>query len=415
MRPWIGSVIVLVLLVPAASGQDWHPVSEKATGVTLGKPVLSRAVTPPAGQLLPIPSQAAEYHVAQYPGDLDRLQEPTFAPGNSMFQTRYQVPNAAEEQFNCGVVAGPPPGTYAPPPGAPNSFMQGMKDCWNRLWNPTPGTQPLGGWDARSDQSFRDFISPVSNPAYFEDPRSLTELRPIFMFLKSPSDNPLMTGGRSFIFNLQGRVSINDRWSIVLHRLGFAKVDPGDGALGGFSGGTGLTDLQIGTKYTFYRDDRSNTLAAAGVSFEIPVGSDSVLAGTGAGMTPYLSFGQGLGDFHFLASAGYRLGFTDATSDFVFTSLHLDYGFFKRIYPLVELNWYHYTANGTARPVNFEGTDLFNLGATDVAGRNYLTVALGLRLRITEGLQTGIAYETALVGTNGQERYRIIFDLIFRY
>jgi hypothetical protein len=403
-----------------SGGQEWRPVTEppSGNGISLGKPRVKVTSSPAIHITLPIPAEAAQYHAVRHPGDLGKLPEPTFFPGSQNYRTTYQAPSSAEEAFNCGVVAGPAPAPYgAPaPPGGPHPFFQGVKDCWNRVWNPTPSPgHPLSQWDARSDQCFKDFISPISNPAYFEDPRSLTEIRPIFMYRKSPGDNPLMRGGNSFVFNLQGRISINDRWSFVLHRLGFANINPGDGALGGYDGGSGLTDLMIGTKYTFYRDDRSNTLAAAGVSFEIPIGNDDVLSGTGGGLTPYLSFGQGFGDFHFLASAGYRFGFNDSTSDFFYTSLHLDYGFFKRFYPLVEINWYHYTSNGTSRPVDFEGTDLFNLGATDVAGKNFVTLALGFRLKLTESLQTGIAYETGLVGSDGLERYRIIFDLIFRY
>jgi hypothetical protein len=417
MRLWLGIWMLLAGFFPCQA-QEWRPVPDVKgqPGITLGKPRVKTTVSPVSAIQLPLPSETALYHSARHPGDLGKLSEPTFPPSSPNYHKTFQPPVGAEEAFNCGVVGGPAPAPYGAPGHGGHPFFQGVKDCWNRLWNPTPSPgHPLGGWDARSDQCFKDFISPISNPAYFEDPRSLTEIRPILMYRKAPDDSPLMRGGNLFVFNLQGRISINDRWSIVLHRLGFASVNPGDGTIDGFDGGTGLTDLQIGTKYTFYRDDRTNTLAAAGVSFEIPIGSDSVLSGTGAGVTPYLSFGQGWGDFHFLATAGYRFGFNDSTSDFFFTSLHLDYGFFKRIYPLVEVNWYHYTSNGTSRNVDFEGTDLFNLGATDVEGKNFVTLALGLRLKLTEGLQTGIAYETALTGNNGLDRYRIIFDLIFRY
>lgn len=256
----------------------------------------------------------------------------------------------------------------------------------------------------------------MTNPTFFEDPRSLTEFRTIFSYVRSPSDNPLMLGGNIYDFILQGRVSINDRWSLVLHRLGVASVNPGDGALNGYSGGTGITDLQIGTKYTFFRDTRSETLLAAGVSFEIPIGSSSVLAGSGASVVPYLSYGQGfLQNWHFLASTGYRFGYTGGASDFYFLSAHIDYGFFKRFYPFAEVNWFYYTKNGSLQPVNFEGGDLMNIGATQVEGRSLVTVGLGMRYKFTEGFQAGFAYEFPVSGRDMIEDYRLMVDLIFRY
>jgi|GEM_PF-2634110 len=39
-----------------------------------------------------------------------------------------------------------------------------------------------------SDHCFDDFISPISNPFFFEDPRSLTEVRGIFIENSLPSE-----------------------------------------------------------------------------------------------------------------------------------------------------------------------------------------------------------------------------------
>ncbi len=437
-------LFTLMCLPGLSPAQEWRPISASptdTTGITLGKPRSSRPQENPALQALPAPpTSSVVIHQASRPADMESPAAPTFGSATTLFRTGYQQPMTPEEQFNCGVVPGassqpgwfgsgggstqpPPPAGWstgpapggAPPPGG-HPWYQGIKDCWNRVCNPGAGGQGLfGGWDARSDHAFDSFISPVTNPTYFEDPRSLTEWRPIFIYQKAPSDNPLLAGGSMFVFNLQGRISINDRWSIILHRLGFASVDPGDGALGGFGGGTGLTDLQIGTKYTFYRDDRSNTLAAVGVSFDIPIGSNDVLSGTGAAMTPYLSFGQAFGNWHFLASTGYRWGFSDSTSDFFFLSAHIDYSFFNRFYPLAEINWYRYTSSGDTWPVNFEGGDLFNIGATGANGINLVTMGLGFRYKFTEALQLGAVYEFPVTGSDGLEKYRIMFDLIFRY
>jgi hypothetical protein len=87
------------------------------------------------------------------------------------------------------------------------------------------------------------------------------------------------------------------------------------------------------------------------------------------------------------------------------------------LFPLIELNWFHYTNNGNSRPLNFEGTDLFNFGSTNVAGHNYLRMALGARYVPFPWLQFGTAFEFPLATSSSRdiERFRLNFDVIFRY
>ena len=436
MLRWQGCVLLFALTVPL-SAQEWRPVSanktEPSLGITLGKPRSSSTPVSPSYQTQPLPSESTKYQTVRYTGDVDQPPPPQFSYIGTQ-QTGYQGPaNSAEEAFNCGQVPGaagaapPPPvggappfGTAPPPGGPPPSgtpWYQPVKNCWNKIFgggssnNGVPGT-----WDARSDQQFKDFISPMSNPTNFEDPRSLTEFRVIGTYQAAPGDNALLKGGHIFDLNLQGRISINDQWSLILHRLSITNIKTGDGTLGGYSGGTGINDLQVGAKYTFLRDTRSETLLAFGTKFDIPIGSSTVLAGSGWGLTPYLSYGQGfLDNWHLLANGGYRFGFGSGSSDFVYASAHIDYGFFKRFYPLAELNWFHYTSGGNRQPVDFEGGDLANIGATNVAGRNLVTAALGFRFKFSESLQMGAIYEIPVVGSDMMEKYRVGLDLIFRY
>jgi hypothetical protein len=457
MQRWQGCLIVLV--AGPLMAQEWRPVSQikaepaaSQPAIQLGKPRLNRSETTLQGGQ-PLPREAVQYQSARY-NDLANLPAPVLSneqPVQSFLQTRYQGPgSAAEEAFNCGQVPGsggaapggapapyygqpaPPaggaPAPYygqpgaPPPPGGPapasstTPWYQPIKNCWNRIFGGGSGNNGIPGtWDARSDQGFKDFISPVTNPTYFEDPRSLTEFRFIGIYQRAPGDNPLLDGGTIYNFNLQGRISINDNWSLILHRLGFSNIKTGDNAVG-YGGGTGIDDIQLGVKYTFLRDTRSETLLAAGVSFEIPIGSSSVLAGTGAGVTPYLSYGQGfLDNWHFLATGGYRFGFAGGSSDFLFASAHLDYGFFKRFYPLVEMNWYYYTGNGDRQSGDFEGGDLRNIGADNVSGKSLITLAGGFRFKFSDSLQAGIVYEMPVVGTDMLEKYRVMLDFIIRY
>lgn len=48
------------------------------------------------------------------------------------------------------------------------------------------GDDKLLGLFVASDHCFDDFVSPMTNPIFFEDPRTLTELRPIYMHHKLP-------------------------------------------------------------------------------------------------------------------------------------------------------------------------------------------------------------------------------------
>ncbi len=316
----------------------------------------------------------------------------------------------SEEDYNSGVVGGG--GSY----GQPWFSGVSMEGFGN----------PLGGpITFRSDDQFRNFMVPVTNPFLFEPPWSLTEVRPIFMYQKAPTENPLLRGGDIQAYMLQGRLALNERFSFVVHKLGFLAIEP-DGA-GPFvaDDAVGFSEVWLGPKYVLYRDPQRQTVAAIGANFELGVGDGDVGQGTGSGgVTPYLSVGQaiclgrGVGDLHVLAGAGYRFAFDSDRSESGFLSLHVDYDLLglRLVYPLVELNWYHYANNGAARVASFEGQDLFNLGSTNVSGNDVLTLALGLRLRLLhEWIHAGFAYEFPISNREDLLDYRITLDVSFRF
>jgi hypothetical protein len=341
---------------------------------------------------------------AQSPGGMP----PVFAaPG---------VPLSPEEQYNCGVV------TEGPAVGHP--VFAGPRQWFGGLF--AGSTPPAwadwfgirGTFESDHEFDIAGFISPVSNPFFFEDPRALTELRPIFIYQKTPSSNPLFRGGDIEFYALQARLALSERLSFNIHKLGFVSIQPdGIGPLGPHDE-TGFAEIMLGPKYTFWRGVDTDTIAAFGLNFEIASGSDKVFQGTGGGgVTPYLSFAQRFAqDFHFMATAGYRFGFSDARSDLFFTSLHLDYNLFNVVFPLVEMNWYHYTNSGKTRNFDFEGGDLFNFGSSGVEGNDFLSLALGVRVKIAgEAVQTGFIVEFPLLERDDLMDYRIQADLIFRY
>jgi hypothetical protein len=194
-------------------------------------------------------------------------------------------------------------------------------------------------------------------------------------------------------------------------------VPPFDGKRSGFA------EIDLGPKYTFLRNEHSGTLGAVGLTFEIPAGSTRAYQDTGdLSLFPYLTMGQNFGrssygSFNALGEIGYSFAVDSKRSDFFLTSLHLDYdiGNLHKIYPLLELNWRYYSTNGKANVQTFEGGDLINYGATDVSGRNNLSLAPGLRYKFNENFQLGTALEFPIVGTKDLMNFRWTIDFILRY
>jgi hypothetical protein len=323
------------------------------------------------------------------------------------------------EPYNCGVVGQPPP------PAAGGSFWDKCKGIFGSI----PGLAGPFDSDSRhhlfeSDQNFNGFISPVSNPFYFEDPRALTEVRPIFMWQTSPSSNPVFGSGNVEFFGIQARLAITEQFSVVINKLGGIWQQP-DTPTPEFGNNGGFAEIWLGPKYTFLRCDSTGTLGAVGLTFQLPVGSGSVQQDTGdLSLVPYVSFAQSFlkssyGTFNAMATLGYDFRLDNARTESFFTSWHLDYdvGNLHRIYPLIEINWFHYTVSGKVRPLTFDGRDLFNLGSEFVAGQNEASIALGARYKFKgcEAVQLGFAVELPISGNKGMDDFRMTIDMIFRY
>ncbi len=271
-----------------------------------------------------------------------------------------------------------------------------------------------------TDHAYDCFISPVTNPFLFEDPRALTEIRPIFIYQKIPSLQPNFAGGSMFFYGTQARIALGQRFSIVMNKLGGITVN--DGVNAPYGDHTGLAEIWIGPKVTLYRNEDSGTLFAAGATFQIPAGSSSVYQNTGGvSIVPYASFAQSffktsLGHFNALASAGYSFATSNQRSEYAYASAHVDFdvGSNHRFYPLVELNWIQYTRSGNARFIKGEGRDLINFGSIS-KGSGLLTAAVGARFKLTRNTELGAAYEIPAFGNKDFFRGRVTADFIWRY
>lgn len=268
----------------------------------------------------------------------------------------------------------------------------------------------LGGLLVPSDTCFTDFISPITNPVFFEDPRTLTEARIIYLHHKVPG---AALGGSVDLVACQLRAAINDRWSVIATKDGFATssnplIEDG------------WADISAGLKYNLYANYELQRLLSVGLTYELPIGSQRTLQGNGGGLfNLFLSGGAQLGDNgHWITGSGFLLpADRSAESSIWFWSNHFDYRLSSRgIYALAECNWYHYMGEGrafTLAPI--EGGDLFNLGSVGVAGNDIVTGAFGLKYKPGTRMELGVAWELPLTERRDVLENRLTADWILRY
>ena len=274
------------------------------------------------------------------------------------------------------------------------------------------GGGKLFGFIAPTDPCFGGFISPVTNTLFFEDPRTVTELRPLYINHNIPNGSPV-GGGDVQAWAMQFRIALSERLSIIANKDGYLHVT--SDALGE---NDGWADLAAGLKYNLLRDVRNQQIVSTGFVYEIDLGDHEVLQGRGDGEFHFfLSGGAQLGDYgHWVSGSGFRIP-TDRTarSQMWYWSNHWDYALTDSLYSLVELNWYHWMRSGEAAPFNFEGGDVFNLGSADVAGNDIVTGAVGGRFKATESVIFGCAWEIPLTNRRDLLHDRLTVDMILRY
>jgi len=272
----------------------------------------------------------------------------------------------------------------------------------------------LSSWLVPSDHRFDDFISPLTNPVYFEDPRTLTEARFIYLRHQVPLT---ALGGEIQLFALQARAAVTDRLSIIVTKDGFITssnplIDDG------------WTDVNLGLKYNLLADPDAGRLLSAGLSYEIPIGSDQTLQGNGNGVfTPFLSGGLRVGNGHLLSTTGLLLPASPASESRIwYWSNHLDGRIGQSNFFWVgEVNWYHWLGAGEQTSIQgipitgLEGGDLFNLGLAGVSGNDIVTGAVGLRYKPSGHWELGVAWEAPLTDRRDILDNRLTFDCILRY
>jgi hypothetical protein len=254
-------------------------------------------------------------------------------------------------------------------------------------------------------------ISPVVNFVNFEDPVIRTEIRPVYAFHNIPGDF-ITSGGEAHAAGVQVRYAINDRLAVFLNQGGYIEVKPGLGDSFG-----GWADLGFGVKYALIDDEANQFILTPGIGFIVPSGDEEIFHGRGNGeWNFFLSAAKGFGDLHFTGNAGFRLPNESATqSSVLHYSLQADYYVSRYFIPFVVANGWTVVDPGGNLPLTTEGYDFFNFGSSGSDGVTQVTVGAGFRVRVTESIDLGLAYERAVAEPKGLFDDRFTFDVSIRF
>ncbi len=262
----------------------------------------------------------------------------------------------------------------------------------------------------RSDHCFDRFVSPLTNPFFFEDARSLTEVRGIFIDNSLPSG---LGGGDAQVWAGQVRGRLTERFSVIVPRMGYLQVNQ---AAGGAP--TGYLSTPVGGKYNFIRDVENQFLVTAGLTYFIP-GSARAFSNFGDGdFHLFLTAGKQIFDYgHWLSATGFRLpANANYGTQLWYWSNQWDYEIAKGWYPLCGVNWFHWMrSSGLNSGSNVTGLDLINIPVQGVAGQNVVTGVAGLKYKPNPHVELGSGFEFPLTNRTDILHNRLYVDAIFRY
>lgn len=393
----------------ARAREAMEPVSSALAPVSFQEPTNPSPPLPPSSVIPPPPDPPPTIHTVLQPPEA--VAPPTTG-------TMPPPPPPGDVPVNQGVVIDKP---------LQHSFWDRCKDMLNGGGGERASAS--GRCLLQSDHCFDYFASPVTNPFLFEDPRALTELKPLFIYAGAPSTNPIFKGGNEEYYGLQARLAVTERLSLTINELGFITLNPfnpGAGPPGAFSQNTGFAQVELAPKYTFLRSEDWKSVMAGGLIFQIPGGSPKVFQNTGTlGLVPFFSAAKnfclpaGWGSTNLMGTTGYDFAVDNKRSEFYYLNLHWDYNIANTnmFFPFLEMSWFHYTRGGDANTpgFGFEGLDLVNFGSKDVGGRDYLALSPGLRFKLNEHIQAGAAVSWPLLKQKEINDYTLTFDIIFRY
>jgi hypothetical protein len=263
--------------------------------------------------------------------------------------------------------------------------------------------------------SLDEMISPVSSPTVNEDPRNVTDIRPMYMYTSIPKD--FITGGGNYsVVAMQLRVALHERFSFIATKDGYIFLRPHAGV----PNNNGFANLAFGFKGSLFQSEEWAAIVSAGLRYEAPTGNTDVLQGQWGGggsgvINPFLSAAKGFGDFHVQMYTGPRVAISGIDSSYWDFNLHTDYRIpWMNLYPLFEFNLVQTYDGGRRLPIDQEGNDLVNLGAHYASGNTVATTAFGARWRACEWMDFGVTAEVPVTQSEGLLGWRITSDVVIR-
>jgi len=280
---------------------------------------------------------------------------------------------------------------------------------------PSRSTAPATATSApavvEQDKWIGKLVNPVSRPWHFESPTIQSEIRPVILTQEMPGRS-LFRGGDFQLYAVQARWAVNDKFAVIATKDGYIEFDPDVG-----KSTDGFADVAAGVKYRVWEDTENGFVLTPGLIYEADVGDHDVFQGNGDGLIRgFVAGGWDLDEFNVVCTVGYNLpihgGQETHSLDY---HLHFDYEVNEKFFPMVEFNGITYTRNASNLPVNFEGDDLINLGATRVSGQTVMTVAVGARYEVTEDVSFGAAWEYPMTSRKDLLQNRVTVDCIIRW
>lgn len=277
---------------------------------------------------------------------------------------------------------------------------------------------------------------PISNPTKFDLAVPRTGIHAIYMHHTLPSKINTSAGkldldGDVNLFALQFEYAFTERLSLVATKDGYVDFNP-DNTL---DSETGFADLAAGLKYAFILDPVEQFALSGTAVIELPTGDEEIFQGNGdGGLELSLSTLKLQDKWQFAGALGAYLPFdNDEESTTGYVSAHVGYNLTNKWYILGELNWFTVLSRGDGSApfgnpsgaadelvssiIEFEGGDLFNLGAINSSeNRDIVTAAVGLRYKISNMADLGVAYELPLTDDESNLMDdRITVDLVLTF
>jgi hypothetical protein len=261
------------------------------------------------------------------------------------------------------------------------------------------------------------FAAPVASPFSFEDAFVVTGVQAFHAQQEIPERSAL-GGGEAELIAGQLRIAVTDRVGLSLGKAGALWTRPENPFIPNRQTPLPLT---FGLKVALHADADTGRWAAFALRY-----GDAFQGGGKGSLMPALAGAARTGDFALQGDVGGSWALDASFSSSVFWHAHAGFARWQHITPFVQFSGQHWVDGGdgtTTIPLtplgqsyfkatsvsvrtvermfgSFEGADLVNLGAHDIAGHALITGAAGIELRFGR-VALSAAYEHPLTAHEG--------------